>query len=110
MAIFFLHKLGSIKYEHFDQGIDVECLEKCLSQLNNCSCPDVHGFSKCHCLFSSFLTHCFTPSNVIFLRLIRDKRKSADVVSNYRLIIITSILILFKSCLSDFVSKFNIAL
>ena len=31
----FLHKLGNIKYEHFDSGIEVECLEKFLSQLNN---------------------------------------------------------------------------
>ena len=65
----FLHKLGNIKYEHFNPGIDVECLEKCVSQLNNSSCLDVYGLSKCHIvyahevlrviiikLFNSFLT------------------------------------------------------
>ena len=64
-------------------------------------------------LFNSFLTHCFTPSifsNVIFLPLLKDKRKSADDVSNYRPIAITSILNkLFKSCLLDFLSPYLIS-
>ena len=87
----FLHKLGSIKYEHCDPGIDAECLEKCLSQLNNSSYLDAHGLSICHIVYArevlreilvklsnSFLTHCFTPSifsNVIFLPLLKDKGK-----------------------------------
>ena len=91
------------------------------------SCVDAHGLSKCHIvyahevlrvilvkLFNSFLTHCFTPSifsNVIFLPFLKYKRKSADDVNNYRPIAITSILSkLFESCLSDFVSLFNITL
>ena len=122
----FLHNLGNIKYEHFDLGIDVECLEKCLSQLNNSSCVDAHGLSKCHIvyahevlrvilvkLFNSYLTHCFTPSifsNVIFLPLLKDKRKSADDVNNDRPIAITSILSkLFESCISDFLSPYLIS-
>ena len=43
----FLHKLRSNKYENVDLGIDVACLEKCLSQLNNSSCFDAYGLSKC---------------------------------------------------------------
>ena len=122
----FLHKLRNINYEHFDQGVNVECLEKCLSQLNNCSCLDAHGLSKCHIvyahevlrvilvkLFNFFLTHCFTLSifsNLIFLPLLKDKRKSADDVNNYRSIAITSILSkLFESCLSDFLSPYLIS-
>ena len=48
----FLHNLGNIKYEHFDPGIDVECLEKCLSHLNNSSCVDAYGLSKCHIVYA----------------------------------------------------------
>ena len=48
----FLYKLRSIKYEHFDPGIDVECLEKCLNQLNNSSCVDAHGLSKFHIVYA----------------------------------------------------------
>ena len=39
----FLHKLRNIKYEHFDSGIDLECFEKCLSQLNNSSYLDARS-------------------------------------------------------------------
>ena len=119
----FLHNLGNIKYENFDPGIDVKCLEKCLSHLNNSSCVDAYGLSKCYIvyahemlrvilvkLFNSFLTYCFTPfifSNVIFLLLLKDKRKSADDVNNCRPIAIISILSkLFESCLSDFLSPY----
>ena len=48
----FLHKLGNNKYELFDLGIDVKCLEKCLGQLNNSSCLDAHGLSKCHIVYA----------------------------------------------------------
>ena len=64
-------------------------------------------------LFNSFLNHCFTPhifSSVIFLHLLKDERKSADDVNNYRPIAITSILSkLFESCLSDFLSPYLIS-
>ena len=64
-------------------------------------------------LFNSFLTHCFTLSifpSVIFLPLLKDKRKSADNVNNFRPIAITSIPSkLFESCLSDFLSPYLIS-
>ena len=68
----FLYKLKSFKYDYFNTGIDVECLEKCLCKSNNSFCLDAHGLSKCHIvyalevlrvilvkLFNSFLIHCF---------------------------------------------------